>query len=78
MGILTLAAVKGDPPISLNVLFLARRDVEFGRKGLWRVRPSIAVSLNEPLAHMLTRGRTGTVDTPSLVNEVKRAGFWRR
>jgi hypothetical protein len=52
--------VVGEPYLDLLILFLARRDVQSARNGLWRMRPELAESISsDSIRHMMTYGRTG-------------------
>jgi hypothetical protein len=51
----------GPGPVELGMLLLARRDVQFKRNHLWRVRPERAPGLPEPFRTILVRGRSGTL-----------------
>jgi hypothetical protein len=57
------ARVEGQPPVICDVLFVAGRDVQVRRSGLWRVRSAIVDRLTSPLRDILTRGRTGSFET---------------
>lgn len=54
--------IEGEPRAEFHLLFLIRRDVRGGRKGLWQARRSLAMALPEPWHRILTHGRTGSVD----------------
>ncbi len=56
------AAIDGEPPVDLSILFLARADVESLRNGLWRVRKRLAPAVPEPYRRWLTYGRGGTCE----------------
>jgi hypothetical protein len=52
--------VLGEPYLDLLILFLARRDVQSARNGLWHLRPDLAQSIsNDSIRQMMTNGRTG-------------------
>ena len=52
--------VVGEPYLDLLILFLARRDVQSARNGLWHMRPELAESISsDSIRHMMTYGRTG-------------------
>ena len=63
-SLVEITSVTGDPPASLQGLFLANRDVEVRRAGIWRVRPSELGELPEFLREPLSRRRTGLLVTP--------------
>jgi hypothetical protein len=47
------------PPTECGFLFLARSDVRTSRKGLWRVRPTLAGELTGVIGSILGDGRSG-------------------
>ena len=47
------------PSTECGFLFLARSDVKVGRKGHWRLRPSLEASVTGTLGHVLKSGRFG-------------------
>jgi hypothetical protein len=55
------AAIQGQPQIGFGVLFLARSDVKFGRKRIWRLKQPLISNIEEPWARILTIHRVGTV-----------------
>jgi hypothetical protein len=59
----TLALVShivGQPSVSICALFLAERDVKYGRKGIWHPRPNVMEGIAPSLARVLTYGRSGS------------------
>lgn len=56
-----ILATFGTPPVHVGALFLARRDVQFVRKGIWRVRPPLLEGVDQSIATILTYRRVGRV-----------------
>ena len=52
--------VGGDSALQIGLLALARTDVRFGRKRIWRLRPELRASLNDDLRRMLVERRFGS------------------
>ena len=53
------ATVEGNPAVVLGLLFLAGRNVQVGRKGIWNSKPELSISMPPKLLSLLTRGRSG-------------------
>lgn len=54
----TLCRFDSAPVVEIAVLFLATSDVRFGRNRLWRLAPSRATHVEEPLRGILCGGRS--------------------
>lgn len=54
--------IEGEPRAEFHLLFLARRDVRGGRKGLWQLRRALVEGFAEPWRSILTHSRTGNVN----------------
>jgi hypothetical protein len=61
-GLVRLARIvpaNGKPPLEVNLLLLARSDVRYGRKRIWRLRPALRSGLESLAEEILVTRRFG-------------------